>query len=136
MQVGTRVIRKTDMRQSVAIFGTIERIQNTKAIVCWIQRGHDHHSTLALSSLVAVTPEQEQEIREASKRRREAAYAEQDARRIYLCTNVNPQSRVMNDGHPQPLPLDPQSVKDGKCYYCGHPVVLRSEYEAKERNAR
>ncbi len=33
------------------------------------------------------------------------------------------------DGHRKPMPLEPGQVVDGKCLYCGHPVVKRHEDE-------
>ena len=135
LQVGTDVIRKVDARDAVPAFGVIEHIVRGRATVRWFDNGRQQHSTLALASLVEVTPELSADVRARAKARREAYQAKLDAERIYLCTNVNPQARVSNDGHPKPLPLAPgQTVNmEGKfCLYCGAPVILREQQGASK----
>ncbi len=102
MQVGTLVIRKVDARNAVDCVGTIVDIGQ------W-SKG--------------------ERLRAQAKVRHEQAARERDAKRIYLCTNINPLARVSNDGHRKPMPLEPGQVVDGKCLYCGHPVVKRHEDE-------
>lgn len=125
MQVGTKVIRKSDLRVPCTAFGILESIRGTKATVQWTYNGRQQHSTLALSSLVEVTVEMEQDIRAKTKARYEAMKAEEDRKRIYLCNNVNPRARGSMYGHPKPLPLMESQVVDGKCFYCGYPVQKR-----------
>src|SRR6266699_5376165 len=129
MQVGTLVIRKVDMRNAVDCVGTIVDIgqwsKGERARVKWLNLGN--RTWIATSQLVEATDEVMQPLLEKAKARREQAARERDAARIYLCTNVNPQARVSNDGHRKPMPLEPGQVVDGKCWYCGHPVILRSE---------
>jgi hypothetical protein len=94
--------------------------------------GRQQHSTLALTSLVEVTPGLEESIRTAAKARVEAQRAKRDAERIYLCQNVNLATRTDREDHDGPLPLMlGQTVNmEGKfCLYCGHPVVLRASVE-------
>ena len=130
MQVGTKVIRKADARDGVATFGFIESLNTKKATVRWPDNGRQQHSTLAITSVVELTPEMELDIRARQKARIEARRAALDAERIYLCTNVNPAARTMNQGHPKSTPLAPGQTKnmEGKfCLYCGAPVILRAQ---------
>lgn len=130
MQINTTVIRKTDLAKNIAIFGTIESLNDTKAVVCWHtgnvrSTGRTTHSTLALRSLVEATPEIQQHVREAARKRHEEHQRKLMEQRIYVCMNVNPLARVSNDGHRKPLELAPGQVKDGKCWYCKAPVFKR-----------
>ncbi len=131
MQVGTLVIRKVDARNAVDCVGTIVDIgqwsKGERARVKWLDLGH--RTWIATSALVEATDEVMQPLREKAKARREQHARELDTRRIYLCTNVNPLARISNDGHRKPMPLEPGQVVDGKCLYCGHPVVKRHEDE-------
>jgi hypothetical protein len=125
METGAKVIRKVDARHEVAIFGTLESIQGKRATVHWHLPQRQQHSTLALSSLIEVSPEMERDIRAKNKARLEKIQAEHNAKFVWLCKNVNPQSRHEGQGHRRPLPLQESQVVDGKCFYCGHPVVPR-----------
>lgn len=127
MQVGTKVIRKADAKRISTAFGIVDGIMGNKAYVRWTYNSRDQHSTLAIATLLEVTPEIEQDLRAKSRARYEAMKAKADSERIYLCQNVNPLARVSNDGHPRPLPLTPDQVVDGKCWYCKHPVILREQ---------
>ena len=133
METGTKVIRKVDARAGVACFGIIESLNGRKATVRWLVPQRQHQSTLAITSLVEVTPELEEDVRTRQKARLEERRARLDAERIYLCQNVNPLARTSNQGHPNPLPLAPGQTKDreGKfCLYCGAPVILRSSVQS------
>lgn len=138
-QIGTQVIRKTDVRDAVVIVGEVIRIEAKRVRVHWnvSQNGGrsagGHSSTLAATSLVEATDTLIQDVRARNRARHERLAAERDARRTYLCVNINPTACVMNDGHPSPLPLEPAGVKDGKCYYCGHPVVDRATWEREHQ---
>src|SRR6266705_2862056 len=125
MQTGTRVIRKSDAKAAIIAFGIIESIRGTKAVVRWEYNQRQQHSTLAISSLVEVSSEMEADIREKSRIRRLERSRAEDAKRIYICKNVNPTARVSNHGHPRPLPLMESQVIEGKCFYCGYPVEKR-----------
>jgi len=129
MQVGMLVIRKADVKAAVDCVGTVVDVgqwsKGERARIKWLDLGH--RTWIATSQLVEATDEVMQPLREKAKARHAQAAAERDARRIYLCTNVNPLARVSNDGHRKPMPLEPGQVVDGKCWYCGHPVILRSE---------
>lgn len=125
METGVKVIRKSDLKVPCTAFGILEGIRGTKATVRWTYNSRQQHSTLALSSLVEVTPEMEQDIRVKAKVRYEAMKAEQDAKFIYICKNVLPTARGSMYGHPKPLPLQESQVVDGMCFYCGHPVERR-----------
>ncbi len=131
MQVGTLVIRKVDVRNTVDCVGTIVEVgqwsKGERARVKWLDLGH--RTWIATSQLIEATEEVMQPLRAQAKARYEQAAAERDARRIYLCNNINPQARVSNDGHRKPMPLEPGQVVDGKCWYCGAPVVKRHEDE-------
>lgn len=137
MQAGIKVIRKADARNGVACFGIVEGLNGKKATVRWHLPQRQQHSTLALTSLLEVTPEMEQDIRAKQHARLLARQAKLDAERIYLCTNVNGEARTSNQGHPAPLPLAPgQTVnREGElCWYCKHPVVLRAAYEKEKKS--
>ena len=129
MQVGMLVIRKADVKAAVDCVGTVVDVgqwsKGERARIKWLDLGH--RTWIATSQLVEATDEVMVPLREKAKARREQAARERDAARIYLCNNVNPTSRVSNDGHRKPMPLEPGQVVDGKCWYCGHPVILRSE---------
>ncbi len=131
MQVGTLVIRKVDARNAVDCVGTIVDIgqwsKGERARVKWLNLGN--RTWIATSQLIEATDEVMQPLRAQAKVRHEQAARERDAKRIYLCTNINPLARVSNDGHRKPMPLEPGQVVDGKCLYCGHPVVKRHEDE-------
>jgi len=131
MQVGMLVIRKADVKAAVDCVGTIVDIgqwsKGERARVKWLNLGN--RTWIATSQLIEATEEVMQPLRAQAKARYEQAAAERDAKRIYLCTNVNPQARVSNDGHRKPLPLESGQVVDGKCWYCGAPVVKRQEDE-------
>ncbi len=131
MQVGMLVIRKVDVRNAVDCVGTVVEVgqwsKGERARVKWLNLGN--RTWIATAQLVEATDEVMVPLREKAKARREQAARERDAARIYLCNNVNPTSRVSNDGHRKPMPLEPGQVVDGKCLYCGHPVVKRHEDE-------
>ena len=131
MQKGMLVIRKVDVRNTVDCVGTIVDVgqwsKGERARVKWLDLGH--RTWIATSQLVEATDEVMQPLRAQAKARHEQAAAERDARRIYLCNNINPQARVSNDGHHKPLPLEPGQVIDGTCLYCGTPVMKRHEDE-------
>jgi len=135
MQVGTLVIRKSDVRDAVDCVGTIVDIgqwtKGERARVKWLSLGN--RTWIATLQLIEATDEVMVPLREKARVRREQAACERDAMRVYLCVNINPQARVMNDGHPKPLPLEPAGVKDGKCYYCGAPVVDRATWEREHQ---
>jgi len=131
MQVGTLVIRKVDARNAVDCVGTIVDIgqwsKGERARVKWLNLGN--RTWIATSQLIEATDEVMQPLRAQAKVRREQAARERDAARIYLCTNVTTAPRLASNGHRKPLPLEPDQVVDGKCLYCGAPVVKRHEDE-------
>jgi hypothetical protein len=125
MQVGTKVIRKSDFNHACKIFGEIESINGRKAYVMWkLPMSRTSHSNIALSSLLEVTPEREQDLADRIKIIREERERKWLEDRPYLCTNVNPLARVSNDGHKAPMRLMEGQVKDGKCWYCKAEVQL------------
>jgi hypothetical protein len=125
MNIGTKVTRKVDLRKGL-LFGTVTGIeQGNKARVLW-EYSHSH-SSISVRSLVEVTPELEQELEAKAKADHEERRRQWEADHPYVCNNVNPLARVSNDGHPRPLRVGGAQVVDGKCWYCGHPVVLREQ---------
>lgn len=131
MERGTRVIRKSDLRNACPTFGVLEDIRGTKVTVRWFRNGRQQHSTLAISTVIATTPEIEERVKTEAKARADARKAELDRERVYICMNVNPLARVSNQGHPKPLPLALGQTVDMKgelCLYCGKPVQRREGY--------
>jgi hypothetical protein len=128
MNTGTKVIRKADANKNIPAFGIARSAYNDKTVVEWTYFKR-HTSTIKTASLVEVTPELEMRILTAYRERNAAHKAKLDKERIYLCTNVNPTARGSLYGHPKPLPLTVQQVVDGKCFYCGHPVINRGQGE-------
>lgn len=126
MQINTKVIRKADASKNIPAFGIAKSISGDKTVVEWTYFKR-HTSTIKTASLVEVTPDLETRIMTTYRERNAARKAKLDKERIYLCNNVNPNARVSNDGHPKPLPLTAGQVVDGKCWYCGSPVVRREE---------
>lgn len=130
MNIGTKVIRKSDLAKNIPIFGEIESIIDNKAGVHWhdgsvVSTGKMRVSVIGFKSLVEATPEIQRRVRENTHKRHEERLREQMAERIFVCTNVNPYARVSNDGHPKPLELALGQVKDGHCWYCGAPIFKR-----------
>lgn len=130
MQIGTIVIRKTDIAKNVAIFGEIVSLVNNKAGVRWhdgsvTSTGRMRTSTIAIKSLAEATSEIQQSVKEASRKRREEHRRKLMEERIYICMNVNTRASVSNDGHPKPLELSLGQVKDGHCWYCKAPIFKR-----------
>lgn len=130
MNIGTVVIRKTDLVKNVPTFGEIVSLIDNKAGVRWhdgsvVSTGKMRTSVLSLKSLVRATPEIQQRVREVARKRNEEHKRKMMEERIYICMNVNPLARVSNDGHPKPLELAPGQVKDGCCWYCKAPIFKR-----------
>lgn len=128
MKIGMKVIRKADVNKGGFLIGTVTQIGTKKVRVLW--EYSRLHSTINISALKEVTPELEKHLEQQYLAKLEAKRAEWGAEHIYLCNNVNPLARVSNDGHKKPLRLSLEQTvdKEGKlCWYCGHPVVLRSE---------
>lgn len=129
MQVGTKVIRKSDASKGALLFGQVKaQIGARKVRVFW--EYSRQHSDISIAALRELTPELEQELEARAKAEREERRRQWEREHIYLCNNVNPQARVSNEGHRSPLPLAlGQTINmEGKfCLYCGHPVVLREQ---------
>lgn len=130
----TQVIRKADVRAAVDCVGTVVDVQQwSKGVRVRVRWNAARNRTwIAASQLVEATAEVMEPLRVQAKARREQRAAERDAKRIYLCTNVKPMARTQNEGHRGPLPLEPGQVVDGKCLYCGAPVVRRHQGEDEE----
>lgn len=127
MDVNDRVLRR---RGTDARVGIVRSIRGPRADVDWpaprrINGDGWHCSHIAVSSLIIASDAEVERRRSVNRTRREAIEAAQDRERVYLCSNVNPSARVANDGHPKLLPLMPGQVSDGKCMYCGAPVIAR-----------
>lgn len=122
-KLGDEVVRKVDYGAGVIDPGVIVDLWENGARVKW--EGSGFRTVNQFSRLLLLTPERKADLEERERvflEERKKAHWEEA---IFLCTNVNPQARVSNDGHKKPMELPVNAVRDGKCWYCGAVVVKR-----------
>jgi hypothetical protein len=135
MDKGTDVIRRADAHQGRPIFGmVVTPLPNERVRVRWniSQNGGVHtaravagSSNLKISALLEATEDVRRQVLELHQQKLAESRRRWIAERPFICSNVNPAVRVAQEGHQEPCFLLPGQVNEGRCAYCGAPVVNR-----------
>lgn len=122
-----QVIRKVDFNRARYIVGDVIGVErNNRVRVRW--EAAKSRSALLPDSLIELDAEKLADLKERVNQRKAQERLKWIEDRPFVCTNVNPLARAMDEGHRcKALNLLSSQVKDGKCYYCGAPVVARCQ---------